>query len=1141
MRILEVSDDGCGIPAASRPYIATPHATSKIQTFEDIYNNSSSSSLQTLGFRGEALFCLANLSQKLIVATRTADEAVAQKLEFGKDGTLDPTVPITTFAKKVGTTVAVLGLLEAVPVRRADLQRRLSQHRSRMVQWMEAYAIFSVGRRICVMDMVGKNCREQTILATTFQNSSLRENVSSVLGSNVVTNLFDVQIDLTEILSNRSFETNRITTGDQEEDREAQNNQEPTDSAPIEEKQNDRPVYEVKGLVSKALPISSGAPTSSSPVRQYFSINGRPVELPKLARLVNEVWRTSATSSSAASSKKKNKPFLFLEITLPNRSYDINLSPDKRQVQLSFETEIFNAITKRLIDAWSEQTNGQFVRAAEPTIRSAPAAQQSMSTAALAALHYESPNENDEDENLMARSHSSSGLSQHRRTGLNEDVSPTRFNRRYAFSHDITKMRLQHQFDDGRTKCGDSEDENHSLSDATPEEKRESVFDNYHSKNDAAQTSPKRENPVQGEEDNIDANDLRSEQERRMLRLSFGAKNTTFESDAAMDETDLPFTTPSPAQLNLPLADADLSSKANSMEMVIMNDSGKQEAAEDLFSVSPSSVKSVSGVTSMSPAERRRWRAMQRSFNRANDCFEGIEQEIEMAKCNETSLPISNEKTGRTDDTEKGSEKASEKAYNSQFGLEHFGFRALPPTASMPRDSSRPSEWERIVQLNSKLAPPDPPTKRPRYVSMPQSTLDDREEASAAGKSQELAPPDPPTKRPRHVSIPQSTLDDREEASAAGQSQDAWKPSAMKDTDKRNKLLSAANLCPEEGPRVVPSTHQNEEQTDFQPVVWESFQSTKDVVLAARRERLALRDRKRKLQEQNGASYDSLEKVDDGTTRGNNRIVSLSKEDFLEMTVIGQFNLGFILARSKSNDLWILDQHACDEKFNFEKLCSETIIHEQPLISPMPLELSPAEETCVMDNMEIFEKNGFRFVFDETKPPRTRLSLTALPHSGARDGRKAVQFGKEDVSALCAILGCDDPSGFSEDTFAGGTGTDGSGVYGNNAVRRYANSSGVCDATDKIIARLPKAIAMFASRACRGSIMIGTALSQREMEKIVKRLADVEHPWNCPHGRPTMRHVGNLQGVFLQDEKAAHEQVAGPTVTIVSTQDEVEL
>jgi len=270
----------------------------------------------------------------------------------------------------------------------------------------------------------------------------------------------------------------------------------------------------------------------------------------------------------------------------------------------------------------------------------------------------------------------------------------------------------------------------------------------------------------------------------------------------------------------------------------------------------------------------------------------------------------------------------------------------------------------------------------------------------------------------------------------------------------------------------------------------------------------------------------------------NNDTISLSKGDFAEMTVIGQFNLGFILAKCRNNHLWILDQHACDEKFNFEHLIKNTVIHEQKLIAPMPLELSPSEESCILDHMDIFEKNGFRFKYNPDKPPRHRLSLTTLPHSGARDGRKAVQFGKEDVSALCSMLvGVSDGHDASSEHAleGGGTGVDGSGMHGNNAVRRYAGATTgvVGDTADKIITRLPKAVAMFASRACRSSIMIGTALSQKEMEKVVKRLDDMDDPWSCAHGRPTMSHVGNLHRILMEEKKRDANHIAGPTVTMM--------
>lgn len=78
------------------------------------------------------------------------------------------------------------------------------------------------------------------------------------------------------------------------------------------------------------------------------------------------------------------------------------------------------------------------------------------------------------------------------------------------------------------------------------------------------------------------------------------------------------------------------------------------------------------------------------------------------------------------------------------------------------------------------------------------------------------------------------------------------------------------------------------------------------------------------------------------------------------MSIIGQFNLGFIIARLQ-NDLFIIDQHATDEKYRFEKLSKETKLNTQRLIIPKPLALSALNETILLEHQSIFEDNGFTF------------------------------------------------------------------------------------------------------------------------------------------------------------------------------------
>jgi DNA mismatch repair protein PMS2 len=62
---------------------------------------------------------------------------------------------------------------------------------------------------------------------------------------------------------------------------------------------------------------------------------------------------------------------------------------------------------------------------------------------------------------------------------------------------------------------------------------------------------------------------------------------------------------------------------------------------------------------------------------------------------------------------------------------------------------------------------------------------------------------------------------------------------------------------------------------------------------------------------------------------------TVQKKDFLSMEVVGQYNFGFIIARKTSDstdDLFVVDQHASDEKINFEDLQNNTVIQSQKLI-----------------------------------------------------------------------------------------------------------------------------------------------------------------------------------------------------------------
>ncbi|GMF31768.1 unnamed protein product [Phytophthora fragariaefolia] len=114
----------------------------------------------------------------------------------------------------------------------------------------------------------------------------------------------------------------------------------------------------------------------------------------------------------------------------------------------------------------------------------------------------------------------------------------------------------------------------------------------------------------------------------------------------------------------------------------------------------------------------------------------------------------------------------------------------------------------------------------------------------------------------------------------------------------------------------------------------------------------------------------------------------LKKEDFKRMEVLGQFNLGFIIGKL-DNDLFIIDQHASDEKYNYETLQQTTVMHQQPLVRPLILELTAGEEMVILDHLDVFAKNGFTFLVDKDAPATKKLKLLSLPFT------KHTQFGTE--------------------------------------------------------------------------------------------------------------------------------------------------
>ena len=116
VKLIEISDNGTGIEAE---YISTAfirHATSKIETPDDLTN------IHTLGFRGEALASIASVARVELTTRTEVDEfATVYRIEGGEKVSREPG------ARAVGTTIRVKDLFYNTPARMKFLKKDSSE------------------------------------------------------------------------------------------------------------------------------------------------------------------------------------------------------------------------------------------------------------------------------------------------------------------------------------------------------------------------------------------------------------------------------------------------------------------------------------------------------------------------------------------------------------------------------------------------------------------------------------------------------------------------------------------------------------------------------------------------------------------------------------------------------------------------------------------------------------------------------------------------------------------------------------------------------------------------------------------------------------------------------------------------------
>ncbi len=162
MRLIRITDNGCGIEKGQLGLALTRHATSKITSLEDLER------VSTMGFRGEALAAIASVSRlTLVSATRTAEHA----WRISAEGELTPD------ALPAGTVVEMRDLYFNTPARRKFLKSASTE---------QAHCLESIRRQALAHPEIGFTISRDGKESHVWPAVTAEQRISQVLGDDFV-------------------------------------------------------------------------------------------------------------------------------------------------------------------------------------------------------------------------------------------------------------------------------------------------------------------------------------------------------------------------------------------------------------------------------------------------------------------------------------------------------------------------------------------------------------------------------------------------------------------------------------------------------------------------------------------------------------------------------------------------------------------------------------------------------------------------------------------------------------------------------------------------------------------------------------------------------------------------------------------
>ncbi|OBT88211.1 hypothetical protein VE02_02449 [Pseudogymnoascus sp. 03VT05] len=964
--------------------------------------------LHTFGFRGEALSSLCALSDFTITTCTAEDAPKGTKLDFEVSGKLKGT---SVVAAQKGTTVTVENLFNNLPVRRRELERNIKREWNRVVTVLGQYACIQTGVKINVTQQAGKG-RKTTVFATK-GNPTTRENIANVFGAKTLVAL--VPLDLNLELEPSSGPSQRWSTQDDDGTKEIR----------------------IVGHISK--PISGEG--RQLPDKQMFFVNSRPCGLPQVAKAFNEVYKSYNNNQS---------PFIFANIELDTHLYDVNVSPDKRTIMLHEQNSMLEQLKLSLTELFEKQDYAvpvsQLSSQKQPAYKQLTINREPPSTPSARPVGPVIPEvaEETDEESALGEDQSIGGEDEQAGEPRDGELEVHEAPRDVA-SRDKSAIHLMAKWHEAKTKDRAIQGETRSKSRTTEKANGPSKEKLRLSK----RLSREGEMDDQASDDVGDAGSEYGSTDE-MPEISHHLPVPVRDFNARLAEAERGgqeangYKPPRPISHDdhIPSVASPTRRPAPGTGSIISKHVRPRRMSEETATITIGDHTTVSSIGTPRPKKRRleppssniTQKDSTPSFgSRLSQRFAAHGADIEQiaSSMDEDEASIGEEMEEERDEEveeeveEEGEEvEEEEEEYPEGLGIEQ----------------SLEMEPEAPVEVPAEEYEEEIPDEGGNEV-------DTAEELASMADDQDGDYMDEEDKKALEDAKVQEMIKAAEEV--------ASRPSA--DNEKR-----ANSLLKNDARRKDATVHLVKNLNTTVDAITQQMQSLN--------ESLSHFEASTPFEEPSASGIDSVNAEEKLS-------LTIHKTDFAKMKIIGQFNLGFILAsrtshgsnstNKASDDVFIIDQHASDEKYNFERLQASTTVQSQRLVQPKPLSLTAVEEEVVIEHLDALETNGFLLSVDHDAPVGERCHLVALPLS------RETTFSLSDLEELIVLL-TETPPGQ--------------------------------------IPRPSKVRKMFAMRACRSSVMIGRTLTTKQMAKLVGHMGEIDKPWNCPHGRPTMRHLCGLGG-----------------------------